>query len=348
MTFLITDIIFLILAGSASWWLSGYDTKLTGENLAQDRMRRGLRCGISLLLLEAGFWFMWQFWHYHDGASGVGYLVVTLPLAAVWGSCISEMVARIFNWLIDPDDNREFDPKKSERDLDAIARLVKHGHKEAAIQLCHRLMESGDVSVLALEATLEHLGIPKSEFKRTNPLKEASQLRRQGRFTEAETILKAVLLKKPAEVDAAMMLIRLYAQEMKSSDKAQEVLQALEQQPHVSRSHIDFARRSIVEWSQGTPAPVAIEPLPESVDEMLVQGHIGTAVEILERKTQEQPEVFDLWLKLVGAYALHCRDVGRAEKIVRRIETNRAFTQEQILIAKTKLREWRDLKAQRK
>ena len=128
-------IIFLILAGSASWWLSGYDTKLTGENLAQDRMRRGLRCGISLLLLEAGFWFMWQFWHYHDGASGVGYLVVTLPLAAVWGSCISEMVARFFNWLIDPDDNREFDPKKSERDLDAIARLVKHGHKEAAIRL---------------------------------------------------------------------------------------------------------------------------------------------------------------------------------------------------------------------
>jgi tetratricopeptide (TPR) repeat protein len=348
MAFLITNIIFLILAASISWWLSGYDTKLTGENIAQDRMRRGLRCGISLLLLEAGFWFMWQFWHYHDGASGVGYLVVTIPLATVWGGCISEMVARIFNWFIDPDDNREFDPKESQRDLDAIARLVKHGHKEAAIQLCNRLMESGDVSVLALEATLEHLGIPKSEFKRPNPLKEASELRRQGKFTEAEIILKAVLLKKPADVDAAMMLIRLYAQEMRCVDKAEEVLKALEQQPYVSRSHIDFARRSIPEWSQGKPALEEVESLPESIDEMLAKGHLGTAIEILEKKTHEQPEDFDLLLKFAEAYALYCGDMSRAEKIVRKIETNRAFSTEQILIAKTKLKEWREAKPQRR
>jgi hypothetical protein len=348
MAFLITDIVFLIMAGSVSWWLSGYDAKLTGEDLTQDRTRRGLRCGITLLLLEAGFWFMWQFWHYHDGASGVGYLVVTLPLAAVWGSCISEMAARLFNWLIDPDDNREFDPNQSQRDLDAIARLIKHGHKEAAIQLCNRLMESGDVSVLALETTLEHLGMPKSEFKRPNPLKEASELRRQGKFTEAETVLKGVLLKRPADVDAAMMLIRLYAQEMHCVDKAQEVLLALEQQPYVSRSHIDFAKRSIPEWSQGKPALEEDESLPGTIDEMLAKGHIGTAIAILERKTQEQPADFDLWLKFAEAYALYCGDMGRAEKIVRKIEYNRAFLAEQIQIAKTKLREWREAKSQRR
>lgn len=341
MAFIIADIVFLILAGSASWWLSGFDLKLTGENLAQDRMRRGLRCGISLLLLEAGFWFLWQFWHYHDGASGVGYLVVTIPLATVWGSCISEMAACIFNWFIDPDDNREFDPKQSQRDLDTIARLIKHGHKEAAIQLCNKLKESGDVSILALEAALEHLGIPKSEFKSPNPLKEASELRRRGKFNEAETILKAVLLKKPADVDAAMMLIRLYAQEMRCVDKAQEVLQALEQQPYVSRNHIDFARSSIFEWSQGKPALEEVESLPESIDEMLSKGHLGSAIEILEKKTQEQPQDFDLWLKFAEAYAVHCKDMGRAEKIVRRIETNPAFRPEQIQIAKAKLREWR-------
>jgi hypothetical protein len=344
MAFIIADIVFLVLAGSASWWLSGYDLKLTGENLAQDRMRRGLRCVISLLLLEAGFWFLWQFWHYHDGASGVGYLVVTIPLATVWGGCISEMAARIFNWFIDPDDTREFDPNQSQRDLDAIARLIKHGHKEAAIQLCNRLMESGDVSVLALEATLEHLGVPKSEFKRPNPLKEASQLRQQGKFNEAEAILKAVLLKKPADVDAAMMLIRLYAQEMRCVDKAQEVLLALEQQPYVSHSHLDFARSSIIEWSQGKPALEEVESLPEQIDEMLAKGHLGSAIEILEKKTQEQPEDFDLWLKFAEAYALYYSDMGRAEKIVRRIETNPAFSPEQILIAKTKLREWREAK----
>jgi len=55
-----------------------------------------------------------------------------------------------------------------------------------------------------------------------------------------------------------------------------------------------------------------------------------------------------MWLKFAEAYALHCGDRGRAEKIVRRIETNPAFTEEQILTAKTKLKEWRESKARRR
>ncbi len=74
---------------------------------------------------------------------------------------------------------------------------------------------------------------------------------------------------------------------------------------------------------------------------MLAQGHLGTAIEILEEKTREQPQDFDLWLKFAEVYAVHCGNVNRAEKIVRQIETNPAFSVEQIKTAKVKLSEWR-------
>jgi predicted Zn-dependent protease len=259
----------------------------------------------------------------------------------IWAGCISELSARGFNWLIDPEDDREFDPKKSLRDLDAIASLIKNGHKEAAIQLCKELKESGDASVLAMETMLEHFGVPK-DIQKPRPLTEASRLRRQGKFAEAETILKSLLLENPSNVNAALMLIRLYAQELRQPDKAMEILRSLEQQPYVSSGHVEFARRSIHEWSQGKSKPEKVEARPESVDELLAQRYFGTAVEILEQKTGEQPQDFDLWMKFAEVYAVHCGNVGRAEKIVRRIETNPAFSPEQIQIAKTKLKEWRE------
>jgi hypothetical protein len=195
------------------------------------------------------------------------YVATTLPLALVWAGCISELSARGFNWLIDPEDKREFDPSKSLRDLDAIASLIKNGHKEAAIQLCKELKESGDASVLAMETLLEHFGVPK-DIQKPKPLTEASRLRRQGKFAEAEAILKSLLLENPSNADAALMLIRLYAQELRQPDKAKEVLRVLEQQPYVSSGHVEFARRSIHEWSQEKPKPEKVEAQPGSVDEL--------------------------------------------------------------------------------
>jgi hypothetical protein len=348
MLFIFANIIVLTFAALISWWLSGYDTKVTGENVTEDRIRRGIRCGISLLLVEAGFWCLWQYWRYDDRACGAGYLATMLPLAIVWGGCISELVARGFNWLIDPEDKREFDPTKSHRDLDAIASLIKHGHKDAAIQLCNELKASGDASVQAMETMLEHLGVPQSEVRKPKPLKEASRLRLEGKFTEAETLLKSLLLENPASVDAAMMLIRLYAQELRDPGKALEILQALEQQPYVSAGHVDFARRSIHEWSQEKPAPEKIPVQPESLDELLAQGHLGTAIEILEQKTGEQPQDFDLWMKFAEVYAMHCGNLNRAEKIIHRIETNPAFSADQIQVARARLKEWRKTGLHRK
>ena len=340
MAFIFTNIVVLAFAAFISWWLSGYDTKVTGENVTEDRIRRGIRCGITLLLAEAAFWGLWQCYQHGDPVAGFLYVATTVPLALIWAGCISELSARGFNWMIDPEDDREFDPNKSVRDLDAIASLIKNGRKEAAIQLCRTLKESGDANVLAMETMLEHLGVPKA-VQKPRPLNEASRLRRQGKFTEAETILKSLLLENPSNADAALMIIRLYAQEMRQPDKAMEILRALEQQPHVSSSHIEFARRSIHEWRQEKPKPEKVEAQPESIDELLANRYLGTAVEILEQKTSEQPQDFDLWLKFAEAYAVHCGNLDRAEKIVRRIEANPAFTAEQIQFARMKLGEWR-------
>lgn len=341
MFFLFTNIPVITFVLLVSWWLSGYDIRVTGENVTEDCIRRGFRCGITLLLVETAFWGLWQYWQYGDRVAGFLYIAATLPLSLIWAGCISELSARGFNWLIDPEDDREFDPNKSLRDLDAIDSLIKNGHKEAAIQLCKDLKESGDANVLAMETMLEHFGVPK-DIQKPRPLTEASHLRRQGKFTEAETILKSLLLENPSNVDAALMLIRLYAQEMRQPDKAMEILRSLEQQPYISFSHVDFARRSIHEWIQGKPKPEKVEVPPESVDELLAHRYFGTAAEILEQKTGEKPQDFDLWLKFAEVYAVHCGNVKRAEKIIQRIEANPAFTAGQIQLAKAKLKEWRE------
>ena len=56
MFFILSNLIVLAFATSVSWWLSGYDSRVTGENETQDRLRRGIRCGVTLLLVEPAFW----------------------------------------------------------------------------------------------------------------------------------------------------------------------------------------------------------------------------------------------------------------------------------------------------
>jgi len=69
MFFFLANIVVLTLTVLASWWLSGYDTKLMGENETEDRIRRGVRCGITLFLVELAFWSLWRYWRYNDPVS---------------------------------------------------------------------------------------------------------------------------------------------------------------------------------------------------------------------------------------------------------------------------------------
>jgi tetratricopeptide (TPR) repeat protein len=344
MLFWVTNIVVLVLAAIVFWWLSGYDAKVTGENEREDFVRRAVRCGLSLFLVELAFLNLWRYWRTGDQASGFGYLMFSLPLALLWCGCLSELAAQIFHELVDPQDRRRFDPHKSRRDLDMLNTLIKSGRKEEAIQLCQVLKESGDVSVSTLETMLERLGVKPENVSLPKPLAEASRLRSEGKFNEAEAILNSLLTENPANTQAALLLVRLYAQDMHRADKASEVLRAIEQQPNVARAHVEFARRSIHEWSHPQAKKAAAERLPESIDELLAGRYFGTAIEILERKIKEQPADFDSWLKLAETHGRYCGNISRAEKIVRQIENNPAFSLEQIQLAGTKLAEWREIK----
>jgi tetratricopeptide (TPR) repeat protein len=342
MLFFLANMVVLTLAAVGSWWLSGYDAKLTGANEQEDFIRRAIRCGITLFLVELAFWNLWRYWRYNDQGSGILYLFIMLPLVAIWCGCISELVSEGFHWLIDPGDHREFDPHPGRHDLDTIASLIQDGRKEEAIQLCQRLKESGDVNILTLETMLEHLGVKPDNVKKSRPLTESDRLRSRGKLNEAEALLNSLLAENPSNVDAALMLMRLYAQDMHRSDKASEVLRSLETQPNVPSAPIEFARRSIDEWSNPTPKKSVVEVQPESIDELVARKYFGTAIEILERKIKEQPQAFDLWLKLAEVHGQHCGNVKRAEKIVQQIEANAAFSPKQIQLAKVKLKEWEE------
>jgi predicted Zn-dependent protease len=172
-------------------------------------------------------------------------------------------------------------------------------------------------------------------------------LRRQGKFPEAELLLNSLLAENPLNVDAAMMLVRLYAQDLRRPGQAEEVLRALERQPHIPASHIEFARGSIGEWGRPSSKPVAAVAPPESLDELLARGFFGTAIEILENKTREQPQDFDLRMKLAEVHALHCGNFQRAEKNIQQLQADPNFSPEQLQSAKAALREWRENKPAR-
>jgi len=342
MSFILTNLVVLVVAACGFWWLSGYDSRVTGENPRLDFAGRALRCGIALLFVEVAFYHLWQYRQHGDRVAGIIYLACTLPLALIWAGCVSEMLARGVHRLIDPEDDREFDPGAHVRELDRIADLIRSGRKDEAIQQCEKLKTTGEISPSVLEMTLEYLGVPQKNSRLLKPLTEADRLKSEGRFREAELILTSLMMKDPRDVETAMMLMRLYAQDMHRPEKAGEVLRLLEKQPHVSPAYFEFARRSISEWNRPAPKKTVVEAQPESIDEMLARGYFGTVIENLEQKIAEQPQDFDLRLKLAEVYAIHCGDLSRAEKIGREIDTLGHFSPEQVQHARTRIREWRE------
>lgn len=336
---LLVNIILLSVAAAITWWLSGYDSRLTGENGKADLLRRGIRCGPTLFLLA-----MLVSLPYSIVSAPPMFLIVGL-LALIWTGCVTELCAGWFHRLVDPEDKSEFDPNQSARHLDMVASLLKSGRHEEAAQLCATLKESGDANILVMETLLARHGVKFDAGRKLRPLTEAHRLRSEGKLDEAAAVLNSMLAENPANVDASLMLMRLYVQDLKRSDKAGEVLRTLEKQPHIPVGHIDYARRSIHDWARKKSTPEVVA-LPESVDELLACGYLGTAIEVLERKIKEQPQDFDSWLKLAEAHGLYSANMPRVEKMVQKIEEGRIFSAEQIQIAKVKLKEWREAKPQ--
>ena len=331
MTILLNIVVLALVAGGA-WWLTGYDAHLAGDGRRSDLWRRFLRIIVTLLLVEA--------------------MIVVPPttlassvfIGVLWAGCLSEMLSRLCRRFLDPSfhDDRPLDPGKSRRYMDTIAHLIHNGRHDEAIKLCEELKRSGEVEPATLEMTLDFLGAKQERRQLSKPLAEAARLRAQGKFAEAEQLLKSLLAKKTPDPGAAMLLVRLYAEDLRQPAKAHEVLRGLEKQPHFDAGHIEFARRSIEEWSKPKTAATKAEAPPESVDELLAQGFYGTAIERLESEASAQPPDFAAWFKLAEAHGKFARNLSRAGQIVRQMEGNPAFRPEQIQLAKTKLIEWRD------
>jgi hypothetical protein len=334
------DFIFILLVTAMGWWLSGFDSRLTGEDHRADFTRRAIRTAISCLLAML--------------AVLVGGLAVPffLMIAVVWMSCVAELGARIFHRLVDPDDDRKFDPQEIDRNLDRLGSLIKQGRINEALDLRKKLKDSSEGSHLALEATLHRLYQETLDSADKSPLlADVRQLIEHGEFESAESRLKQILASQPTNSAAMLLLMRMYAANLSRADKAQALLQPAQNQPQLHPAFAELARRSIEDWAaQGMrlahvetqSAPVAAQaPEPElSVDELLKTSQFSTAVERLEKSVAEGPRNFELWLKLAEVYAVYCADFHQAGKIIQKMERTALFSPDQIQQAKAKLREW--------
>jgi tetratricopeptide (TPR) repeat protein len=342
----ITEMIIFIGLALGAWWLSGYDPRVTGENAINDFVRRALRLLVTAVLLAILFGIQPA-----GLVGGYGYvpilMVAPIAVALIWCGCIAECWSHLFRHLMYSDGKGEFDPHADTREMDRVATLLKKGRHQEALRLSQKLMESGTANVLVLETLLARAGIPWTSLGDRNPLVDACRLRAEGKFLEAEKILNSALAEDPSNAQALLLLIRLYAESLEDPAKAADTLRLMEKRRGIPAWQIEYARRSLPEWSQKKTAPPPVF-LPETIDQLLAEGYSGTAIEMIEQKLQEQPGDFNLWLKLAEARGLHCSDIPSAEKIVRKMEKSSAFTPEQIQTARAKLAEWRQPRPQKK
>ena len=235
---ILADVVFVAIGTALAWWISGYDTRVTGEDEHADIMRRVIRCGITLVLLAMAT------------ISGFGAIFIFLALGIFWAGCGAEFVSQQFHKLIDPEDKRAFDPKETERKLDHLAQLIREHKTTEALDLCQKLEESGEVSPLTLEATTHRLyqetldSIPTLE-----PLSEIRRLCERKQFDQAELLLKQLLAGQPKNWAAMLLLMRIYAEGLSQPEKAFAWFQPANKRPQLHPIFVKYARQSIKEWS---------------------------------------------------------------------------------------------------
>jgi tetratricopeptide (TPR) repeat protein len=345
---LTTNLVVLAVVAAATWWLTGLDKNHAGESKRGHHFTRSLRT-IAVVFLVAVMLGMMA-----GGGAGSAPLLLIVPvgIALLVRSSIAEILTQGILRLIEPGahDHRPVDPHAAQRHLDAIAYLIHHGKTDAAIKLCEELKRDGKLDLATLEHTLEFLGVKQDRSAVERPVNQAARLRAAGKFTEAEVFLKKLLTQNPADAGAAMLLLRLYAGDLRQPDRAWEFWNKLKQQAAIPAAHLEFARRSISEWSQPHKAKVAstAEANSGSADDLLAQGFLGSAIELLEAHIREQPTDLGLRLKLAEIHARRCSNLPRAEKLIRDLASEKIFSAEQLAAAKAQLKEWRETLAQRK
>jgi pentatricopeptide repeat protein len=345
---LTANLVAIALLMSGAWWLSRYDSHVTGEDERADFARRAIRCGITLLLLLLAIF------------GGILAVPIFIFIGVIWASPGAEFLSRQFHKLIDPDDNRAFDPTQTERKLDLLGKLAREKRVDEALMLCDEMEKSGEASPMVLEATLYHLYQHTLDSIDTSPLlAEPLRLCELDQLEPAETQLRQLLARDTKNWAAMLLLMRIYAEGLSQPDKARAFFQPVNNQSPLHPAFIKYAERSIAEWSRvaanrlaeeqppllsAVPSSTAAQPAapaPEvSLDELLKNGQRAAAIERLEKGVHEQPGNFGLWLKLAEAHAVYCADPNRAGKIIQKMQSASAFTPQEIELAKAKLREW--------
>ncbi|HLX67994.1 MAG TPA: tetratricopeptide repeat protein [Verrucomicrobiae bacterium] len=263
---------------------------------------------------------------------------------------------RVFQNIVDPEDHRPFDPKEVERNMDHLAGLIQQGRKSEALHLCTALEKSGSVSQQALETIVYRLYQETLDSK--SPfLRDIRRWRELKNFDEAESQLQQLLTRQPDNWAATLLLARLYAEDLGQPNRALALIQPNNKPSPLPRQFLKLARQSINDWGEAASKRAQMEWRPErdklraarqgapvveeiSIDELLKNGQLATAIEYLENALKEQPQDAELWLKLAEAHSVYCADPAQASKVIRRMAATSRFTPEELESARTKLNEW--------
>ena len=169
------------------------------------------------------------------------------------------------------------------------------------------------------------------------PLSVAHRLREEGKFGEADETLQGLLGRDPENLPAILLLARIYAQDMGNRRKAEKLLEPLDGANHVPRGFVEFARHSLDAWCLLPPGRNPAEALsgnpPEaanagrSVEELLTEGRLGTALELAERQAAAAPDDFGARVQLLKIHAVHTGSINQADETLFKILTNPAFTE---------------------
>lgn len=338
---ILINILVLAVLTVAIWFLTGFEKTFSGESLRDHHFARMLRTGVVMFLIAFGLIIAED---RQSGYIGVGYLlVVPMGIAVLLRGCITEIFAGAFLRMADPmmSDKGPFDPKKSQRYMDTVAHLARTGQRDQAIKLCEEFKRTGEVDQTTVDNMLEFLGVQQDHSRVRDPIAQARQLRAEGRFAEAEQSLRAMFVKKPDNFEAALLLIRIYMENLQQPAKAQEILTQLEAQRHISPALLDIARNTI---QQGCPPldAAAEAAHPKTVEEALARGGVGTAIAMLEEQIKQDPKDFSVRLQLMELQAKRCNNIPRAEKILKELENSSLFTPQQTGEARAQLRQWRE------
>ena len=345
-------IIAVLVLAALAWWLSGYDSQVTGENRRDDLIRRGVRCGATALLIAIGW------------INAYLMILMVVAIAVLWAGCVSELFARGFHVFVDSPDNREFDPKQATRELNRLATLTREGRNEEALALCHHLLDTPGVSAVTIETMLLHLYSEKYSDHQIAVTPEFAGVRalcEQRRFADAAKLLEQSLETNSRNLPAALLLMRIEAEDLQNPTRARSVLRKLIQ-TDLPPGFADYGNERINEWSRGassaTESSEGIESLlvhgafpsasqapidaaSASVDELLAAGHLASAIEILEKRIEAAPNDFESRLKLAEAQGVYCGNWLSAGKIIEKIAADRAFSPEQVKTAKAKFMAWK-------